>query len=68
MGFSTDSSPQSLDFPLTVTNSIAENEKEIETCTHKDTKSGMLERLRSVRLICHDLETIKLDIQRLQVK
>jgi hypothetical protein len=48
------------------TNGIVGRERERETCTHKDTKSVKLGRLRSARLICPDPNATKLDMQSLQ--
>jgi hypothetical protein len=53
MHFSTDSSTQSLDFPLTATNGNVGRESE-EPAYNTETKSVKLEQLRSARLIRHD--------------
>jgi hypothetical protein len=50
-GSSTESSTQSLDFPLTAINSIARRERERNLHT---TVKAKLERLRSTRLTRHD--------------
>jgi hypothetical protein len=67
MGSSTDSSTQSLDFPLMAANGIAGRKRE-KSAHNKDTKNAKLERLRSARLIYHDMRVMKLDMQRLQIR
>jgi hypothetical protein len=67
MGSSTDSSTQSLDFPLMAANGIAGRKRE-KSAHNKDTKNVKLERLRSARLIYHDMRVMKLDMQRLQIR
>jgi hypothetical protein len=67
MDSSIDSNTESLNFPLTASNSITKREREREKPPHnKDTKSVKLERLRSARLIRHDSKAMKLYMQRLQ--
>jgi hypothetical protein len=62
---STDSSTQNLDLQLTAINGIAGRERGKPT-HNKDTTKVKLERLRSARLIRHDPDATKLDMQRLQ--
>jgi hypothetical protein len=65
MGLSTDSSTQSLDFPVMAAIGISRRERE-KPAHNKDTKSTKLERLCLARLICHDPKATKLNMQWLE--
>jgi hypothetical protein len=57
-----------LNIPLTALASVIGWRRKILTHTQENTRRAKLEQLCSTRLVCHDMNTMKLDMQRLQVK